>query len=165
MNPTETWLNQAEGSEQAESQPSSATSTAEIIKIRPLCCVGALVKHQDRFLIVETTKWRGAWGVPGGKVEYGETLHAALEREFLEETGLKLSGIEFAQLQEAVNSSEFYQDAHFILVDFFAQTDTFNLSYNDEIVRHAWVTLEEALLYNLNSFTRTLVMLALEKKI
>lgn len=162
MNPTPT--------NTTSSTPTNTTSNTDHLenalpkaKVRPLCCVGALVKHQDRFLIVETTKWRGAWGVPGGKVEYGETLQAALEREFLEETGLVLSQIQFAQLQEVVNSSEFFQDAHFILVDFFAQTDTFNLSYNDEIVRHAWVTLEEALSYGLNSFTRTLVMLALER--
>lgn len=30
----------------------------------------------------------GNWNAPGGKVEYGETAHEAMAREFAEETGL-----------------------------------------------------------------------------
>ncbi len=129
----------------------------------PLATVGALVRCQDKYLIVETTKWRGAWGVPGGKIDYGETMQAALKREFLEEVGLKLSNVRFALVQEAVNSSEFHKPSHFILLNFFAQTDSFTLEYNEEIVRHAWVTLAEALEYPLNSYTVALVQQALEQ--
>jgi hypothetical protein len=40
----------------------------------PLSTVGALVvNYRGQVLIVKTTKWRGTWGVPGGKVEWGET--------------------------------------------------------------------------------------------
>ena len=131
---------------------------------RPLATVGALVRCQDKYLIVETTKWRGAWGVPGGKIEGGETMEAALKREFLEEVGLQLRDIRFALVQEAVNSSEFHKPAHFILLNFFARTDSFTLEYNEEIVRHAWVTLPEALEYPLNSYTVTLVRQALEEE-
>ena len=54
-------------------------------------CVGALVWGKDgRVLLVRTTKWRGLWGVPGGKVEWGETLLDAVQREFQEEVGLRL---------------------------------------------------------------------------
>ena len=52
---------------------------------RPVVCVGALVWGPgERVLLVETTKWRGLWGVPGGKVDWGETLEAAVIREFRE---------------------------------------------------------------------------------
>jgi nucleoside triphosphatase len=130
---------------------------------RPLATVGALVRCQDKYLIVETVKWRGSWGVPGGKIEQGETMEAALKREFLEEVGLALSEVRFAMVQEAVNSSEFYKDAHFILLNFFALAQSFTLEYNEEIVRHAWVTLREALEYPLNSYTVALVNRALEE--
>ena len=41
----------------------------------PLVTVGALIKGpSNRILIVETTKWKGTWGVPGGKVDWGESL-------------------------------------------------------------------------------------------
>ena len=91
-------------------------------------------------------------------------MEAALKREFLEEVGLALTHVRFAMVQEAVHSSEFHREAHFILLNFFALSQSFTLEYNEEIVRHAWVTLEEALEYPLNSYTVALVKRALEEE-
>ena len=91
-------------------------------------------------------------------------MEAALKREFLEEVGLALTHVRFAMVQEAVHSSEFHKPAHFILLNFFALSQSFTLEYNEEIVRHAWVTLEEALEYPLNSYTVALVKRALEEE-
>ena len=76
----------------------------------PLVTVGALVVGpSERVLIIQTHKWKGMWGVPGGKIEYGETVEQALRREFLEETGLTLTDIYQGPVQEAVESLEFYK--------------------------------------------------------
>ncbi|UWX64469.1 NUDIX domain-containing protein [Deinococcus rubellus] len=133
--------------------PAAPPSTVQ----RPLVCVGALVRGPAGYLIVQTTKWRGSWGVPGGKVEYGETLVEALVREFREETGLTITGSRWVQTQEAVRSPEFHKDSHMLLFDYLADTDAQDVMPNEEIVQWAWVSLEEALTYPLNSFTRTLV--------
>ncbi len=128
---------------------------------RPLVCVGALVSDGDgRVLLARTTKWRGLWGVPGGKVDWGETLLDAVAREFREETGLILRDIQYAQTQEAVLSPEFHKPSHMLLFDYFAWTDSTEIMPNEEIAEWAWVTLEEATSYPLNTYTQTLVALA-----
>ncbi|TYP89913.1 ADP-ribose pyrophosphatase YjhB (NUDIX family) [Blastococcus xanthinilyticus] len=56
-------------------------------------CVGALVHDRaGRLLLVRRRNdpGRGLWSVPGGRVEPGETVAAAVEREVLEETGLRV---------------------------------------------------------------------------
>lgn len=124
----------------------------------PLTTVGALVAHPSgRVLIVRTTKWRGTWGVPGGKVEWGETLEAALIREFREEVGLELTDIRFALLQEAVIDPQFLREAHFIMVNYYASCENETIVPNEEIEKWAWVTPQEAIEYPLNSYTRILV--------
>lgn len=130
---------------------------------RPVVCVGALVKNPEgKHLIVQTTKWQGLWGVPGGKIEGNETMVAAVVREFQEEVGLRLEHVRFAQVQEVIQSPEFCQPAHMVLLDFFADTRDLEPVYNEEILQHRWVTLQEAQTFPLNSFTQTLVQLALQ---
>lgn len=54
-------------------------------------CVGAVVHDAaGRLLLVRRghDPHRGSWSLPGGRVEAGESLREAVEREVLEETGL-----------------------------------------------------------------------------
>jgi len=127
--------------------------------LRALCTVGALaVAPSGRALFVRTAKWRDRWGVPGGKVEGGETLWAALQREFDEETGLTLHDVRWAPTQEAVRSPEFAREAHFVLLNFVARADTEEVALNDEAQAHAWMLPREALAkLDLNGPTRRLV--------
>jgi ADP-ribose pyrophosphatase YjhB (NUDIX family) len=56
-------------------------------------CVGAVVHDAGgRLLLVRRGRepGRGLWSLPGGRVEAGESLAAAVEREVLEETGLRV---------------------------------------------------------------------------
>jgi len=124
----------------------------------PLATVGALVVGPTgHILIAKTTKWRGSWGVPGGKVDWGETLEAALKREFREEVGLNLYDIRYALLQEAVCDAQFYKEAHFILINYYARCDQDTIVPNEEIEEWAWVTPQMALTYPLNTYTEILI--------
>ncbi len=136
----------------------SLVSARSIVKTFPLSTVGALVcGPSSRVLIAKTTKWRGLWGVPGGKVDWGETLEAALVREFREEVGLDLVEIRWALLQEAVLDPQFCREAHFIMMNYYARSTTETVIPNDEIEEWVWVPPQEALNYSLNTYTRVLV--------
>lgn len=124
----------------------------------PLATVGALaVSPAGRVLLVRTHKWRERWGVPGGKIRYGETMREALLREFREETGLELFDVRWGPVQEAVRSADFYREAHFILLNFVARAPTEAVTLNTEAQAHAWVAPEDALGYDLNPPTRALI--------
>jgi len=133
---------------------------------RPLCTVGALVVNPNaEVLIVRTTKWRGTWGVPGGKLDWGESLEAALLREFREEVALDLEQVRFALLQEAILDPQFHVPAHFVLVNYYAFSTSSLVVPNEEIVEWAWVSPEQALTYPLNHFTERLVSDCIERHI
>ena len=55
--------------------------------------VGVLIDNDGRFLITSRPAGKvyvGHWEFPGGKVEAGESIEAALQRELHEELGIKI---------------------------------------------------------------------------
>lgn len=127
--------------------------------LRPKATVGALaIDAEGRGLFVRTPKWRGRWGVPGGKIEPGETMLAALRREFAEETGLELVDVRWAPTLEAVRSPEFVHDAHFVLLNFVARSRPGTVRLNDEADAFVWLAPRHASSrLDLNEPTRALV--------
>jgi 8-oxo-dGTP pyrophosphatase MutT (NUDIX family) len=84
-----------------------ATAGAEV----RLCCSVTIVDDQGRVLLQRRTDgdW---WGLPGGRLDPGETFTGAARREVREETGLE---IEIVRLTGAYASPDFcaiYPDGH-----------------------------------------------------
>lgn len=52
--------------------------------------VGVVVRREDGAILLERRADCGMWGLPGGRIEQGESVEASAVREVLEETGLQV---------------------------------------------------------------------------
>lgn len=59
----------------------------------------AIIIHNDKILLCNT-KSTGKYWFPGGALELGETIEKAIEREVLEETGIRIEKVKFIYFKE-----------------------------------------------------------------
>jgi 8-oxo-dGTP diphosphatase len=103
-------------------------------------CVGAVVVDADRLLLVQRGRGAGAgwWSVPGGRVEPGETLARAVERELHEETGLVGRCGTFVGWVERIDD-----DHHFVILDFWVTVAGGALRAGDDADDVRWVPVTD----------------------
>ena len=132
----------------------------------PLATVGALIFNgAGEVLMIRTNKWSNLWGIPGGKIKWGEPSEAALRREIKEETGLNVTDIQFVLVQDCIHSREFYRDAHFVLLNYTCRcAGKPCVKLNHEARESRWVTPTAATQMPLNTPTRILLEAVLDKQ-
>lgn len=126
---------------------------------RPVVTVGGLIYDDvGNVLVVRTHKWSELWGIPGGKIKWGESATDALRRELMEETNLEVEEIRFVLVQDCIHSQEFYRDAHFVLLNYTCRRiGSREVKLNDEAHDFRWVSPAEALKLPLNRPTSRLL--------
>ena len=126
----------------------------------PVVTVGALIFNEaSQVLMVRTHKWSDLWGIPGGKVKWGETSEDALRRELKEETDLAVSDIRFVLVQDCIHSKEFYRDAHFVLLNYTCRcVGQPKVTLNDEAREFRWLSVAEASQMPINQPTQKLLL-------
>jgi 8-oxo-dGTP diphosphatase len=83
-------------------------------KVRVRAC--GLCWREDGLLMVNHTGITPSdfWSPPGGGVEFGESIHETLEKEFLEETGLQIKAGNFLfgceYIQDPIHSIELFYE-------------------------------------------------------
>ena len=80
---------------------------------------------------------KGFYSLPGGRVEFGETLHAALHREIAEETALKIEIASLAAWREVMPTTE--GGGHFVILSFAAHWRAGEPALNEELDDCQWL--------------------------
>ncbi len=130
----------------------------------PVATVGGFVFNEaNEALLVKTHKWSGLWGMPGGKIRFGEAMADAFVREVVEETGVQVRKADFVMVQDCIEPPEFYRRAHFVLACFVGRCGAeAEVRLNDEARAFRWVKLVDALNLPLNEPSERLVRHLLE---
>jgi len=105
----------------------------------PQLAVSAAIFRDGKILLVRRARSpaKGFYSLPGGRVEFGEALHAALHREVGEETGLKIEIIDLAAWREVVPGAT--GGGHYLIMSFAVRWTSGEVMLNDELDDYQWL--------------------------
>jgi 8-oxo-dGTP diphosphatase len=113
---------------------------------RPIVAVGAVILDAGRVLLVQRGQepLKGAWSLPGGAVEVGETLDAALAREVLEETGLS---VEVGPVVDVLDRVQFDADGrvefHYVIIDYLCRPFAGSAAHGSDAQDVRWAPIAD----------------------
>ena len=113
--------------------------TSSIQPSHPQLAVSAAIFRDGKILLVRRARSpaKGFYSLPGGRVEFGETLHAALHREVGEETALKIEIVDLAAWREVVPGTS--GGGHYLIMSFAARWTSGETVLNDELDDYKWL--------------------------
>jgi len=105
----------------------------------PQLAVSAAIFRGGKILLVRRARSpaKGFYSLPGGRVEFGETLHEALHREVDEETALKIEIVGLAGWREVVPGAG--GGGHYLIMSFAARWTAGEPVLNDELDDFRWL--------------------------
>ena len=122
----------------------------DVIQIKhPFLTVDAvIVCDNDSIILIKrkNSPYKGLWALPGGFVEYGETVESAVLREVMEETGLK---IDLNEVSGVYSYSHRDPRGHIITICFTAQKKGGNLKANTDAIEVDCLKLDDIFKLNL----------------
>ena len=113
-------------------------------KIR-LGCSAAIFDERGRILLTRRAD-NGQWCLPGGRMESGESVAEACEREVFEETGLKVRVKRLVGVYSHTDQLVVYPNGnkvHIVALHFEAEITGGELGLSDETTDFGYFTLEE----------------------
>jgi len=111
----------------------------------PVPAVAAVIVERGRILLIRRGSHPalGTWALPGGKVEFGETLVDAVRREVREETGLEIEVERVAGVFDLILPAGESAGDHFVIVDYYVRRTAGEPSPGDDADECRWVPVEE----------------------
>jgi ADP-ribose pyrophosphatase YjhB (NUDIX family) len=105
----------------------------------PQIAVSAAIFRDGKVLLTRRARSpaKGFYSLPGGRVEFGESLHQALIREVDEETGLTIEIVSLAGWREVLPAAP--GAGHYLIMSFAARWVAKEPALNDELDDYRWV--------------------------
>lgn len=120
--------------------------------------VAVIVDDRGRVLLTKRSipPFKDMWVMPGGKIELGEPISAALRREVEEEVGLEVEVGGLLDVFEHVTPGE--ENCHYIILFYRCRPLHQVLQHNpDEVLEACWVPRGELSRYLMPEGTRTVL--------
>jgi len=126
---------------------------------QPIVGVGGVVIQGDRVLLIRrgSEPLKGEWSIPGGMLELGEGLKEGVEREILEETGLKVRPLEALTVFDRIEKSGKRVQYHYVIVDYICRRTGGRLKAGSDVLDARWVKRAELPRYGLTSKTASVI--------
>jgi 8-oxo-dGTP diphosphatase len=123
----------------------------------PIVGIGVVIVCEGKIVLAQrgNEPSRGKWTIPGGLVELGESVEAAVIREAKEETCLDVDN---PRLIDVVDNVEFDEKRkikyHYVIVDYFVSVKGGEFKAASDAVDLRWVPFDEVEKYNLTESFR-----------
>ncbi len=127
---------------------------------RPVATVGVVCLRGDEVLLIKrgNPPRQGQWSLPGGRLEWGETLQAGALRELAEETGVSAEILGLIDVVDGVMTTR-----HYIMVDYAARWTAGEPVAGDDAADARFLALDEALAIVEWEETRRVIREAVER--
>ncbi|MCY4594593.1 MAG: NUDIX hydrolase [Bryobacterales bacterium] len=115
-------------------------------RVGPILGVGGVLFDGGRVLLVKRGAHpaKGYWSIPGGKLAAGETLAEGVEREMLEETGLRVRARALVEVYERLPGPGAGRAAdHYVVLDYLCEAKGGLLRAGDDAAAVGWFALKE----------------------
>jgi 8-oxo-dGTP diphosphatase len=124
---------------------------------QPVVGIGAVIIKEGEIALIKrgNEPSKGKWAIPGGLVELGENLEAAVIRETKEEVCLE---VENPQLIDVVDNIDLDEQGkvkyHYIIIDYLVHVKSGNIQAASDAEELRWVPFVEVESYNLTASFR-----------
>jgi len=119
----------------------------------------AFILNEDKLLLIKKSKNApvepNKWEVPGGRMEFGESVEDHIKREVKEEVGIDIEvGEPFDVWTFFIDSSQNDEKIQVVVVARFCRPKSFNINFlshanTDYISEYNWVPIQEVKKYDL----------------
>jgi ADP-ribose pyrophosphatase YjhB (NUDIX family) len=131
---------------------------------RPIVGVGAVIVRGDEVVLIRRRfePLKGQWSLPGGTLELGEMLEAAVAREMFEETGLVDDvGPVIEVFDRITMDDERRVSYHFVLVDYLCRPVGGTLAHGSDVDAAVFVAADRVHEYGVTPKVRAVVARAI----